>query len=282
VTSREIALVAWLGVALIVGIFNASVRRGLAGVVKTALMPKLLIPAIVSLGWVGLIIWELYRVGFWNVSLWWDTGAFLAVGATALVWRAVQSKDFSLQFYTRIVLQTLGLSVILGTAAAAYNFPVVVEILLVPWLVLLGGMQALAESTEDYNGVGKVVRGLVTLTGLAIFARAIQGAFVDYHGFLSLQTVRSLLLLFVLTLAYLPYLFLMRVWAAYDTACVQLRLGPDKSLFVHAYARIRMLLKFGFRLSRLERFRTGVGNDLRWVTSRQAVDQVFTALRNEA
>jgi hypothetical protein len=116
---------------------------------------------------------------------------------------------------------------------------------------------------------------LVSITGLAMLSRAVAGAMADQQNFLTMQTLQWLLLPFVLTVAFLPYLFALRVWMNYELACIPLKLGDKKSRKVLWYAIMKMILKFGWNLSRLERFRTSQGNDLRWATTRQAVDEVL-------
>jgi len=148
--------------------------------------------------------------------------------------------------------------------------------------VLLGGTQALAGSSGKDSRAVKPVEFLIALTGLAMLFRAIGGAVADYRGFLSIQTVRSLLLVSVLTVAYIPYLFIVRVWMTYELAFVPLRLGDKKPLSVQVYARARMLLEYGFNLSRLERFRASHGNALRWATTRSAVNRVFEQAKTSA
>jgi hypothetical protein len=275
VNPRQLALVIWMGGALVFVLAKGDLRRSILSVVQTALDPTLLVPAILSVVWNAAVVYGLYRSGLWSPSLWWDTLAFVLVGTTSLVWRMTESKDFSRRFYIRIALPSLGLSVLIGTVASTYTFGLAIELLLVLWLVLLGGMLALARSSERHARLVRPVELLITATGLAMLARAVAGAIVDYTGFLSIQTVRSLVLLFLLTAAYLPYLFLVRVWMTYELAFIPLSLGQSKPLSVRLYARARMLLRFRLNQSRLERFRTSRGNELRGAATRAAVDRVL-------
>jgi len=271
---RQLSLVIWIGVAFVIGLAMSGIRSSIFSTLRTVLNPALLIPAALSAGWTAAVVYGLYHLGLWSPSLWWDTLVFTLVGTTALVLRMSQSKDFSRGYYARIALQGLGFSVLLGTFVSTYTFGLPVELLLVPWLVLLGGVQAMASSSEEYAPAAKPVKVLIVLTWLALLFRAVSGAIADHEGFLRLLTVQSLLLLFVLTVAYLPYLFLLRLWMTYELAFTPLQLGEDKR-FVRLYARARTILRCRLNLSRLEQFRRGPGNHLRGATTRAAVDQVF-------
>lgn len=170
---RQLALVIWAALAAVFLLARRDTRGNILDVIKMALHPTLLIPATFSVGWNLAVVYGLYQLGFWTSSLWWDTAAFVLVGTTSLVWRMVQSKDFSHRFYFNISLQNLGFSVLLGTVASTYTFSLPVELLLVPWLVLLGGMLALAQSFKQYSNVVKPVQFLITLTGLAMLSKRV-------------------------------------------------------------------------------------------------------------
>lgn len=272
---RQEAILFWMSVAFAFAMAMRDIRDSLLDAAKTAMSPQLSIPALVSLVWNAAVIYGLYLSGFWSVSLWWDTAVFVVIGTTRLIFRMADTKDYSNWFFLKVAGASLGFSVIFGTFVDTYTFALWVELLLVPWLVALVGLITVAESSVQYSAVRRLLRFLVAVTVLAMVSRAVAGAVANYRGFLSLQTVRSLTLLFVLTAAYLPYLFGLRIWMRYQLACVPLKLGEDKSLVVFWYAAVRMVIRFRFNLSRLDRFRAGPGGDLRFATTRQAVDEVF-------
>lgn len=270
------ALVGWGVAALAFGLSWRRTRSPLLDMLKTAMSRQLLIPALGSLLWNGAIVYALLRAGYWNAArMWWDTAVFVLFGTVTLVFKMMKQKGYSGRFYLKVALTNLGLAVLLGTFVSTYTFGIVVEVLLIPWMLLLGGMMALAEMSSEFTGLTKALQFLGMLTGLAMLSRAIGGAIIDYRNFLTLETLKTLLLPLLQTAAFLPYLFVLQVSMAYELACIPLRLGVDKPPSVSRYALRRMITRFGLNLSRLERFRTGVGNDLRWATTRDAVDEVF-------
>jgi len=108
VNPRQIALVAWALVALVWVIFQRSVRPSMGQLLRTALSPKLLVPACLSLAWNAAVLFGLYRAGLWDSELWWDTSVFVLGGTTALVWRMSDSRDYSWRFYRKVLLETSG------------------------------------------------------------------------------------------------------------------------------------------------------------------------------
>lgn len=273
--ARQLAIAVWLGVLVAFCLLRRDLRRSVFGLLRLGLDPALLVPAVLSVAWVAGVVLGLRSVGLWSLSLLWDTLAFAFVGTTILVWRMNESKDYSRQFYGRIVWRSLGLSVLISAIGNNYTFSIYVELLLVPWLLLLGGMLGLAQASEEHANLRRPLEILISATGLAMLVRAFAGAVADYDGFLSILTVQSLLLLFALTAAYVPYLFLVRVWMTYDSALVPLRLGEKKAIRVRLYARAKVAVKFKLDLAKVERFRTTVAWQLRDCTTRAAVDAVL-------
>ena len=272
---RQLSLAIWLCVLLAFCLVKRDIRHSVISLVACGLHPILLVPAILSLAWITAVVLGLNRLGFWTFSLLWDTLAFALVGTTVLVWRMGESKDYSRRFYGRIIWRSLGLSVLIAAVGNTYTFNIVVELVLVPWLVLLGAMLGLAQASDEYSNMRKPLQFLVTLTGLAMLTRAVAGAISDYDGFLRVETVQSLLLLFALTAAYVPYLFLVRVWMTYQSALIPLRLGDKKSLRVCLYTRARIVIKFGLNLARVEKFGVSAAHGLSECTTRASVDAVF-------
>jgi hypothetical protein len=272
---RQIAIVAWGAIAVVALVPKPGIRRSVAGVVKAMMARQFVIASVGSLLWNAAVIYALHCVGFWDASLWWDTTVFVLIGTLALVWRMMEEKDYTHSFFVKAALTNLGIGVLLETFVSTYTFGLVTELVLVPWLFLLGAMLAVAQSSDQYRSIVKPLTFLVSVTGLAMLSHAVAGAIADQQNFLTMQTLQWLLLPFVLTAAFLPYLFALRVWTTYELACIPLKLGEKKSRKVRWYAVVKMLLEFGWNLSRLERFRTSQGNDLRSATTRQAVDEVL-------
>jgi hypothetical protein len=277
VNPRQVALVGWGMLALLVCVSWPKTRSALFHLMKTAMTRQLAVPALGSILWNGVVVYALLRVGFWDpASMWWDTAVFILFGTTALVSRLMKDETRTWRLYGKVALTGLGLTVLIGTLASTYTFGPVIEVILLPWVLLLGALIAVADASPEQERLAKVLRSLATLTGLVILGRATVGAVADSAHFLTLNTGATFLLPLALTTAFLPYLFVLHVSSTYETACVSLNLGcGNRPVSVSRYAVWRMVRRFGLNLSRLERFRTGAGVDLRWAATRQAVDEVF-------
>lgn len=278
---RQLAIAIWLCVLLVFCLSKGDIRRSVLRVVRCVLEPTLFITALLSLAWVVGVVFALSWLGLWSLPLLWDSVAFAVIGTATLIRKMVESKDYSSRFYGRVVLQSLGLSALVSTLASTYTFGLVLELVLVPWLVILGAMLGVTQASDQYASLRKPVEVLIGLTGAAMLVQAVYGAVLDYRGFLSILTVQSLLLVFALTAAYVPYLYGLRVWMVYESALVPLRLGEEKRLSVRFYARAKVALRFRLHLSRVEHFGKGAANGLSRCATRADVDAVLEGGRAE-
>ena len=242
---------------------------------RLVVRPMLLVPALLSLAWVAVTVLGLRSLDLWGLSLLWGTLTFALVGTTTLVWRMAESDDYSSHFYGRIIWRSLGLSVLISAVGNTYTFNIYVELLLVPWLAALGFLLGLSQASEQYAQLRRPLQVVISATALVMLFRAIMGTIDHYHGFLSIHTVQSLILLFALTLAYVPYLLMLRVWMTYQSAFVPLHVGVTKTLRLRLYAQIQIALKFRLDLARVGRFRTTAATQLRDCTTREAVKEVL-------
>ncbi|MBE0418403.1 MAG: hypothetical protein IBX63_11660 [Coriobacteriia bacterium] len=274
---RQLSIAVWLLALLILCIAHRDIRSSIADVIRLALKPALLVPAGLSLAWNAGVLHALNAGGLWNPALWWDTVAFVFAGTTALVWQAMDSKDHSRRYYRDLVLATLGFSAVVGTLGNTYTFSIPVELLLVPWLVLLGAIHAFAQSSEEYAVVVRIADGLITVTGLAMLVRAIGGAVADFDGLWGMQVVQSITLLFALTVAYMPFLFALRVWSSYQDTLLYLRIGKPKPLKLRLYTAAKLFARHGLRLTALNRFREQRAYQLRLVANRDDVNSILGA-----
>jgi len=95
--NRELAVLVWTGIVLILMLRNRQLRASLGSLARTALQPVILLPVLAFAGYVAGWCWAGDRVEAWNWGLinetiWWFllTGFVLLFGAL----RVAQEDDF--------------------------------------------------------------------------------------------------------------------------------------------------------------------------------------------
>ncbi len=113
-------------------------------------------------------------------------------------------------------------------------------------------MDAVAHTEEKkYAPIGKLTTGALSLVGLVALGFAIFKAIADYDNLRSVDTLRSLLLAPVLSISFLPFVYLMLVYAKYELVFLRLGLGVEKDGTLNRYAKRRIMLYCRLSLKRV-------------------------------
>jgi hypothetical protein len=91
-------------------------------------------------------------------------------------------------------------------------FPLVVEVLALPVLVWVVLFEAFSASDAKYHQVRTVMQVMLPLFGVAYVSRTLYALATDFESYATLETLMRLLLPPALTIAFLGYIYLLRIY----------------------------------------------------------------------
>jgi hypothetical protein len=207
--SREDAILVWA--VLILGYVTykgPSIWLSFFGLARMVFASKLTLLFGSAAVYSAAIVLLAKKLGLWHTTalketIYWfvGTGVVLAGNAT----HATPSPDFLKQIIGRLLRITLVIEFVVNL----YVFPLAVELVLVFLVLAFAGMQAAAPYTSGIDqATRKVIDGV--LVGIGVFLIASFGvtALSDLDGFLSRETAERFLVVPALTLAFIPFLYL--------------------------------------------------------------------------
>ena len=258
---REIALVVWALIALVLILLNRKTRPAFWSVVKALLNQKIIIPLVLALAYSSVSIWILNFVGIWGITLLKDTIFWLLGTATVLFFNTNKASQDALLF-RKMILGTVAFTVFLEFLANLYSFPFIVEFALIPFLFLVIGMSALADSRDEYKIIRKPLKAVLAGYGLFVLSYSIITALNNLPESLTLYNLLSLIIPSVLTVMYLPFIYLFALIMAYELLFVRLGslMKGDKELV--RFTKKRILISFGLNLWLLNKFVQNSAADL--------------------
>jgi hypothetical protein len=267
--TRETALVIWLvGVLLLLVATKRDVRQAVGSIFRTFFGSVWLLgPTAVAAAYATGIVLVLRQFGKWSDELtkvaviWFFGFAFLAMFRT-------QNVDAT--YYRRLAFHTLGLAVVVEFVSNLHTFPLPVELVLVPGVLLLGGVQAVADSDPKYGAVRKFTVTCLTLIGLAGLSFSL--VYLAHHAdrVVTVEKTKAFMLPLVLTLAFLPFLVLTRFVILYQTILVMTRAGIDDPK-VCRFARRVIVRTCRMNLGKVQLFDSQFRGQLWGVSTRQEV-----------
>lgn len=280
-TTRDAALLTWLGVLALSAAW--SITRGgdwgrsVVDVLRTLLAPRVLglIAAVVA--WQVLIVYLASKLDLWDPRLVKDTVFIVIVGGVLAGFRAIAlmkgEKTWRQEFRS-----VLTLVVAVQWVSNLETLPYLIELAIIPLAVLLGGVQAVAQHSEEHRAILPVINGSLMVLGLTILgwsiyqvAGAIGSTAWDEKG-------RSFLLAFWLPLALLPAVYFAAVGMQYGKTLTIMKLVRPPSLgarldfFLHHRFSLRRLSAFAQKPARVREYARAQGKIERRAILRQPAD----------
>jgi hypothetical protein len=161
------------------------------------------------------------KLGLWHTTalketIYWfvGTGAVLAGNAT----NATPSRDYVKQIVGRLLRVTLVIEFIVNL----YVFPLIAEIVLVFLVLAFTTMKVAAQYDSKIDALTqKVIDRVLVGIGVFLLVSFATGALSDLDGFLSRETAERFFAVPALTLAFIPFLYLVAWYSRWEQATIR-------------------------------------------------------------
>ena len=219
--NREIAVGFWLVVALALVFRKSKVRRSFASVGRALLAKPILIGITLMIVYVTVEVTVLSLLGIWALS---QLKATIIWGVTvaAIMLFSVNKVHQDERFFRKAVKENFKLAVLIDFFVNLHVLPLVGELFIVPIATLAGVMLAVAETDEKYAPVRKLLTGFLGILGLSMLAYALWKVSQNLDSLAEVETLRSLAVPIALSLLYLPFIYFVVVYMAYENVFVRL------------------------------------------------------------
>jgi len=202
--------------------------------------------------YITIIVFGLFKIGLWesnqlkNTIIW-----AISVGALSLFKINPIKKDP--HFFKNSVFDNFKLIAIVQFVVGIYTFNLLIELLLIPVLVMLCTMLVLAKTDDKYHLVEKILSRIMAIIGIIFIFYSTYMLATNFGEFAKIQTIYDFSIPPLLTLLYLPFIFIMMVFRTYELVFIKLKSQINESKVQH-FAKIYSMSKFHFRIDLLERW----------------------------
>lgn len=255
--SREVALLLWLAIGLVLGLAHPKIRPGAIEVARAFAHPKILTPIGLLYAYLGFVVWGLHAVGLWDWDQLKNTIVWsLVVGiASFFNLNKLEDRPHYLREWLRDLFTVL---VVVEFLANFYTFPLLAELLLFPVIFLIVGMVAVGQNNPKVQPAVRFLNGVMGLLGLSFLAYAVYMAVANFGEFAGLATLRDFYTPILLSLLFIPFIFVLHTYAVYETTFLALSWSiKDEGL--RRYAKLIAALAFGPRVHLLRRWQYYLG-----------------------
>ena len=253
--NREWAIVFWFFTFIIFALSSSKmkkVRESFKQLLKAFFVKAIISTLALMTIYIATVVFVLFKIGLWesnqlkNTIIW-----AISVGALSLF--KINSIKENRHFFKNSVLDNLKLIAIVQFVVGVYTFGLFVELLIVPVLVILGAMLALAQTDAKYHLVEKILNGIMVTFGSILIFYSIYMIVTNFGEFAKKQTIYDFYIPPLLTFLYLPFIFIMMVFTTYEVVFVRLQFFI-KEPKLRRFAKIYSIIKFHFRIKLLERW----------------------------
>lgn len=280
--SREIAGLVWLGILaaflLVLATRQRNVGLAMLGVLRALLLPAFVGLAVISLAWAVVTTAVLAKVDLWR----WDNLKTTVVWALTFVPVSIaeyEKAKAGKSFVRSALIDIAGATVFVQFLVDEYTFPLVVELLLLPTLTFVALIQVVAQRDPAHRSVAKLASFILTLAGFCYVGNAVLQLIKGLGQFASFDTAREFLVPILLSVAYLPVVYLLAVYASYEVAMLGLDWAIEDER-VRAFARRQAMTKIGLRLDLLRRWSREVASTQ--PKTMQAVRETIRTIQSNA
>jgi len=241
VNTRQAALGVWLAILAGWAASRQNIRQPIFRAGAMLLRWKIAAMLLSMSAYVSLCVWALAQGGIWEIDQIVDTALWFILSA-ALLWSDVVTGDGSERILPRAIGKSVLVVVLVEFIVGFATFPLVAELLFVPFLFTLGALLAFAEWKHRGEPVHRFLVGIQGTVGLAVLVAAGVKVFREWSAVASVETVRHLIMAPALSLALVPFLWLTSIVASYEDLFLRHSLGPKKSRRIRVWFAVRMLV----------------------------------------
>ncbi len=256
--NREIALAIWLSIGMVLASSRRSIREAFHGIWKAFFRRPILISLGLMVSYIALVVFGLHETGLWNLGLLKNTVLWSISVATVSLFRIPQIAEDE-RYFRRVIKDNFKVIAVFEFVVAFYTLPLWAELLIVPLATVLVTMQVYAGGKEEYAPVGKLVSSLLGLFGWGLIVYATYKLVTDFGTFAQLGTLTNFSLPIVLSLLFLPFLFVLALYINYEEAFLRLNF-TIKDVTHRRYAKRVALVGFHVRTGLLKRWLSNIGN----------------------
>lgn len=257
VNNREIAVVFWTVILFAWVLSYREVRSSLKEVVRVFFAKQIVISMLLFITYVLAVVFLLYKIGIWYPSNL-KTTVFWVIGTAFTMLMTINDVKKNEHYFRKVVLDNLKLLLVLEFILGLYVFNLWMELILVPILAITVILKDFTESKPEYKSVATLLNVVMVMFGTGLLTFSIYSLVYDLQGFATADNLREFILPPVLTLSFLPFIYVMALYIAYENIHMRMRFFcKERKLVWHAMWRV--FNKFHFNLNNLNRWSSTVG-----------------------
>jgi hypothetical protein len=224
--NREKALLIWTLVLVLFVLWKKDLRSSFAAVLSALAARPLLVLLLGAMLYVASTVLLAAYVGVWTLPLLGVT-VLWCLGPAAVMFFNSNEAARDADYFRRVLRGTLKWVILVEFLTNLYVFNLAVELILLPIVTVLVITAYFAGTKDEFAPAKRLLDFLLTAFGIALLARAVIALALDVDTFATLENLMRLLLPPALTIAFLPFVYMLRSYIRWEDRRFQRRWRGD-------------------------------------------------------
>lgn len=188
--NREIAIGIWLLIAIIFIGSKQAVRASFLNVLIAFFNKHIVIPILLMVGYISLVVIGLQKLGFWDIGQLKNTIIWgLSYAGTSMF--RISNIENEEHYFRNSFKDQLKIIAAFEFIVTFYTFSLLTELIVIPLVISVAAMQAIAEGKKEHATTEKFLSGVLTLFGVCLVINAIYHLVNEFDGFTKLGTLQD-------------------------------------------------------------------------------------------
>lgn len=201
--------------------------------------------------YIFLMVLAFERIGFWDITALKDTVLWI-FGVAFIMFINLNNAANDAKYFRKAIIDSIKIVIVLEFVINLYSFNLVVELLFVPILGLIAMMSGFSSVKPEYKRVNVFLNYVLGFIGIVLLIFTIYQIVIDFQDFASLKNVRDFLVPILLTIAFLPIIYLMAIYIKYEDIFIRIDIA-NTDIDLARYAKQKIFFKCHLNLSKLNR-----------------------------
>ncbi len=254
-SNREIATLIWIAIFLIWMLAIPKFRQPLGGVIEAFCQPAILKVLVLAVVYIIGAIWLLHWRDIWTTDFIYSTLIWAITFALVAMFEAEKLASDK-RHMGKIIRDVINVTSVLIFIIELHSLSLIVELIALPVLTLIALMHEMAKRMKEQAAVEKLFGAILTIVGLSYLSFSLWQTWSGYEEINGLDTLRAFVIPILLSLLFLPFLFGLGVYMAYERTFVSLSFWMDKELL--KYSKWQAAISCRTNLDYLERWQRAV------------------------
>lgn len=183
-------------------------------------------------------------------------------------------------FFRRLLVKNITVAAIIEFVVNLYTLPLPVELITTPVVAVIGVLIGISGTKSEFARVGKLLTGCAGIIGITYFMVSLFFTAFHFHETLNPEKISVFVIPFILTLVFLPLLYLVKLYATMQDILVMTKLGFRNAPGLYSFARAEILRSCGLSLARAQFFQDHFRGQLWGLTDEAEVHKLIAEFKD--